>query len=305
MKIAFISGVKYGHELLSHLLEQGIDVSIIFSYNDSTRKRYSDNASFENLAEKFSIQNIQVGNINETQNIKILEEISPDLILVMGWSQIINDSILNIPKIGVIGSHPTELPKYRGRAPIPWTILKNLKESALTLFYMSSGIDNGDILDQKKFSISDIDDATSIYEKIISLGKDMLLENLPLLEMGTATRMKQDETKFIEYWKKRTPEDGHINWSSDGKEILNLIRATTHPYPGAYTFFKNSKLCIWKAEYLDKKNNTVGMLNVEKDGVEIGTGNGVIKILSISFDGVEMYANDFFLSEHTGIVLGN
>tara|TARA_Y100001949_G_scaffold176568_1_gene190494 strand:+ start:3412 stop:4329 length:918 start_codon:yes stop_codon:yes gene_type:complete len=305
MKIAFISGVKYGHELLSHLLEQGIDVSIIFSYNDSTRKRYSDNASFENLAEKFSIQNIQVGNINETQNIKILEEISPDLILVMGWSQIINDSILNIPKIGVIGSHPTELPKYRGRAPIPWTILKNLKESALTLFYMSSGIDNGDILDQKKFSISDIDDATSIYEKIILLGKEMLLENLPLLEMGTATRMKQDETKFIEYWKKRTPEDGHINWSSDGKEILNLIRATTHPYPGAYTFFKNSKLCIWKAEYLDKKNNTVGMLNVEKDGVEIGTGNGVIKILSISFDGVEMYANDFFLSEHTGIVLGN
>ena len=98
MKIAFISGVKYGHELLSHLLEQGIDVSIIFSYNDSTRKRYSDNASFENLAEKFSIQNIQVGNINETQNIKILEEISPDLILVMGWSQIINDSIL-IPSI--------------------------------------------------------------------------------------------------------------------------------------------------------------------------------------------------------------
>ena len=201
MKIAFISGVKYGHELLSHLLEKGIDISIIFSYNDSTRKKYSDNASFENLAEKFSIQNIQVENINETQNIKILEEISPDLILVMGWSQIINDSILNIPKIGVIGSHPTELPKYRGRAPIPWTILKNLKESALTLFYMRSGIDNGDILAQKKFSISDIDDATSIYEKIISLGKDMLLENFPLLDMGTATRMKQDEEKFIEYSK--------------------------------------------------------------------------------------------------------
>lgn len=305
MKIAFISGVKYGHELLSHLLEKGIDISIIFSYNDSTRKKYSDNASFENLAEKFSIQNIQVENINETQNIKILEEISPDLILVMGWSQIINDSILNIPKIGVIGSHPTELPKYRGRAPIPWTILKNLKESALTLFYMRSGIDNGDILAQKKFSISDIDDATSIYEKIISLGKDMLLENLPLLEMGTATRMKQDEEKFIEYWKKRTPEDGHIDWSSDGKEILNLIRATTHPYPGAYTFFKNSKLCIWKAEYLHQKNNTIGMLNVKKDSVEIGTGKGVIKILSISFDGVEINANDFFLTEHTGTILGN
>ena len=123
--------------------------------------------------------------------------------------------------------------------------------------------------------------------------------------MGTATRMKQDEEKFIEYWKKRTPEDGHINWSSDGKEILNLIRATTHPYPGAYTFFKNSKLCIWEAEYLHQKNNTVGMLNVKKDSVEIGTGKGVIKILSISFDGVEINANDFFLTEHTGTILGN
>ena len=89
------------------------------------------------------------------KNIILLKKSKPDLILVMGWSQLLKDELIDIPKIGIIGSHPTELPKYRGRAPIPWTILKGLTKSALTFFWIDKGVDDGDILDQEFFSISD------------------------------------------------------------------------------------------------------------------------------------------------------
>ena len=116
--------------------------------------------------EKFNIFHVKVDKINDEKNIEILEKINPDLILVMGWSQLLSLKIIQIPKFGVIGSHPTELPKYRGRAPIPWSIIKGLKESALTFFYIQEGVDDGDILDQSKFDISDNDDASSIYQKM-------------------------------------------------------------------------------------------------------------------------------------------
>ena len=128
MKIAFIGGVKFSHELLSTILSNGWDVSVVFSYEDSKKKYYSDIASFTNLTERYGIKHIQVDNINDPYNIKVLKESNPDLILVMGWSQLLTNEIIKIPRLGVIGSHPTELPKYRGRAPLPWTIIKNLHE---------------------------------------------------------------------------------------------------------------------------------------------------------------------------------
>lgn len=162
MKIVFLSGVKFGLEILNYILEKNFDVIHVFSYDESKTKMYSDYVSFDNTCTKFGINNIKVKNINDSQNIEIIKSIKPDLILVMGWSQLLTDEIISIPRYGVIGSHPTELPKYRGRAPIPWTILKNLKESALTFFYIENGIDNGDILDQQNFKISESDDATII-----------------------------------------------------------------------------------------------------------------------------------------------
>ena len=174
----------------------------------------------------------------------MINDISPDLILVIGWSQLLKNPILKIPKIGIIGSHPTELPKFRGRAPIPWCIIKNLKQSALTLFWIQEGTDNGPILEQQKFLILDDDDASTLYEKMTKMGKTMVLKNLEQIKKGKITKILQDESKFIESWPKRTPNDGQIDWKNTAKKIHTLIRASTHPYPGAYTYFKKKKLMI-------------------------------------------------------------
>lgn len=306
MKIAFIGGVEFSHELLSATLSNGWDVSIVFSYEDSKEKYYSDMASFSNLTKKYGIKHVQVDNINDSGNVKLLKEINPDLILVMGWSQLLAKEIIKIPKLGVIGSHPTELPKYRGRAPIPWTIIKNLKESALTFFYIDEGVDDGDILDQRKFALSEKDDAASIYKIIIDLGKEMLLDNLVYLKDGNAMRRKQNQNEFIENWPKRTMSDGKINWNMPAKEIHTLIRATSHPYPGAFTFFKNKKLIIWKAIYENEKFSKPGkILSVNKNEVKINTASGTVKLLSVSY-GEELENNfeQIFSENSIGEVLG-
>lgn len=303
----FISGVKFGHDLLSHILENGYEkISLIVSYDDNKKEIFSDYVSFDDLSSKFNITNLKVQNINDENNVNVIKQIKPDLILVMGWSQILKDTIIKIPKKGVIGSHPTELPKYRGRAPIPWSIIKGLKESALTFFYIQEGVDDGDIVDQQKFIISEHDDATSIYNKIINIGKEMILKNLNLIESGSVNRIKQDNSQFIEYWPKRTPDDGLIDWSNTAQEIHTLIRATTFPYPGAFTFFKNSKLRIWKASYLDEQSTGQGIvMEISDHGVKIGTGKGVVILEKISInDNPETSTSLVFSKKDINFTLG-
>ena len=285
MKIIFIGGVKFSHAILEKILSENFSVEVIFSYNESKKFFYSDMTSFDDLSQKYMIKNVKVNNINDEENVKLINEIQPDIIFVFGWSQLLKNEILKIPKLGVIGSHPTELPKYRGRAPIPWSIIKGLKESALTFFYISPGIDDGDILSQETFQITPIDDATSIYQKMIELGKKMICECLPLLETGMAKRIPQNPENFIENWSKRIPEDGRIDWTKSAKEINTLIRATTNPYPGAFTYFKNSKIIIWKSIILDSTSEGVGkIMNIVKNQIYVGTGSNILIITDYTID---------------------
>ena len=306
MKIVFISGVKFGHSLLNHILNSNLKVEAVFSYHESKKEIYSDMIDFDDLASKFNIKNFKVNNINDEINVKIINDISPDLILVIGWSQLLKNPLLKIPKIGTIGSHPTELPKFRGRAPIPWSIIKNLKESALTLFWIQEGTDNGPILAQRKFLISQHDDASSLYEKMTSLGKIMILDNLNQIKKGKIIKIVQDESKFIENWPKRTPNDGQINWKQTAKKIHTLIRASTHPYPGAYTYFKKKKLVLWKSVLIDSSIKKPGeIMKISTNELEIGTSRGIIKLISGSFNNCEIKDfKTFFSEKNLGDIIG-
>jgi len=306
MKLVCISGVKFGYEVIKHILERNYNISVIFSYNKSVQEKHSDSVSFKNLSNQYNIRNVEVDNINNPENIEILKAVKPDLILVMGWSQILKAKIIEIPSIGIIGSHPTELPKYRGRAPIPWSIIKGLKQSAETFFWIAEGTDSGDILDQQIFLISDEDDANSIYNKVTEAAKVMIIENLDLIERGIIRKSKQDETKFLEYWPKRTPEDGKIDWTQDGKNIHRLVRASTKPYPGAFTFFKGSQLIIWKVKYSDERSQGSGVImSVNDNDVKIGTGKGVISLIKVSWkNNIIVSPQKIFSKEDIGVTIG-
>ena len=307
MKIIFVSGVKFGYELLEEILKNDFEVSAVFSYNENKKSLYSDFASFDTLCENYKIKNFHVNNINDVENIKTIKSLNPDIILVMGWSQLLKNEIIQIPKLGVVGSHPTELPKFRGRAPIPWTILKELTESALTFFFIEEGIDNGDIVSQKKFKICENDDSESIYDLIIKLGKNMIIETLKDFQNNSITRIPQNEKNFVEYWSKRTPDDGKINWSKSAKDISTLIRASTHPYPGAFTFFKNLPLKIFKASYVDDNTSNPGaIISIDDKTVRIGTGNGSIYLKKIQYNSdIDILPTKIITTEDIGLFLNS
>ena len=302
LKIIYISGVQFGYELLSSLLEHEKSISLIISYEDQKKKNYSDFANFNEISKKYNVLHKQVDKINDKKNVELIRSLQPDLIFVMGWSQLLSDELIDIPKIGIIGSHPTELPKYRGRAPIPWTILKNLTQSALTFFWINPGTDEGPIENQKFFKIDQSDDASSIYKKIIDIGKNMILEDLELIESGELRKIPQDQTKFIENWPKRQPDDGKINWSKSSSDIHRLIRASTHPYPGAFTYFGKKKIKIWKATISSDKSNGIGrIMEITDDKIKVGTADSSIILQKITSDFKDLEnSKNIFLSTDIG-----
>jgi methionyl-tRNA formyltransferase len=179
--------------------------------------------------------------------VALVRRLAPDAIFVLGFSQLVPKEILNLPPKGVIGCHSTLLPTGRGRHPLIWALVKGLEESGTTFLYLDDGVDSGDILMQKRFTIRVEDDARSVYEKDKACAAAIIRETLPLLERGTAPRTPQDHSRAT-YWPKRTYRDGIIDWSRPAMETYNLIRALTRPYPGASTYSASRELKVWKAK---------------------------------------------------------
>ena len=253
----FISKIIAGKKWLKQLIKLKAEISLIITLKNN---KSSDRCSFLDISKKYNIPLLEVDDINDKEVIKKIKKINPDLIWVLGWSQIIKPEILDIPKIGCIGSHPTELPKYRGRAPIPWSIIKGLKKSALTFFWLDKGKDSGDILIQKKFLININDTAKDVYDKMISAGEEMLDGIYPKLIIGKIPRIPQDINDFIEEWPKRTEKDSEIDWSKSVLDIHNQIRAVAGLYPWAYTYINGKKLLFKKSTY---KNGKLSIERVE------------------------------------------
>jgi len=250
LKHIFVSKIIAGKEWLKTLLKKNAEIDLIITLKENTA---SDGCSFSDISNEYNIPLLKTNNINEIKVINKLKKIKTDIIWVLGWSQLLKSELINIPKIGCIGSHPTELPKYRGRAPIPWSIIKGLKESALTFFWIDEKVDSGDIIIQKKFQIDINDTAKNVYNKMISTGIKMIDEIYPKFLNGEFPHTPQNPNDFIEKWPKRTPEDSEIDWSKSNLEIHNQIRAVSGIYPWAYTYLNGKKLLFKESKYKDGK----------------------------------------------------
>ena len=251
MRIVWLSANLFGYELLKEVLKiKGVEIVAIITLNDKSKTNMYDGIE-RNRWYDFNIPVYEIENINN--EIKLLKSLHPDIAIVCGWRQMINKGILDIPTKGVIGFHPTLLPKGRGPAPIINTILEGYKKSGVTMFYLNEKVDAGDIIGQVEFDISEEDYAVDIYRKIIRGGKRLLRKYLPLLIEGNAPGVPQDE-KGATYFRKITLKDNEINLDKDSPgEISKKIRAFSYPYLGAYIKVKDKFLVIWKGEVIDAK----------------------------------------------------
>ena len=287
-RYVFIGSVEYSAHCLRALLSMNINIFDIMCPYKESAKFNSDYFDLGEVAKEFGRSVYYFRKIqDETEHIK---EKRPDVILVLGLSQIIPKHILDIPTIGCIGSHPALLPSNRGRHPIIWTLANGLARSGITLFWIDEGVDSGDIWRQKEFDVDISDNASSVYEKVKELSVEILSENLPDLERGIVKRVRQYNSK-ANYWRKRSYKDGEIDWRMSSKRIFDLVRALTTPYIGAHFIYKNKEVKIWKVEFvLDEDINKYiniepgKVISLEGNHLIIKTGDGLVKIINHEFE---------------------
>ncbi|MDM8521910.1 bifunctional UDP-4-amino-4-deoxy-L-arabinose formyltransferase/UDP-glucuronic acid oxidase ArnA [Desulfococcaceae bacterium HSG8] len=259
------------------LLRNGFDIAAIFTYTDDP----GENIWFDSVSELAASEDIPVfapDDINHPIWVNKIRELNPDIIFSFYYRDMVRQPILEIPPKGCLNLHGSLLPKYRGRCPINWVLIKGEKETGVTLHYMTPRPDDGDIVCQKTIPISDDDSALSLHEKTGSAAAEMLDDILPKIKNNTAPRIPQDNTKSL-YYGGRRPEDGEINWSGTANEIRNLVRAVTRPYPGAFSYLGDRKCLFWKITEMhgDKVTAKPGTV-ILTDPLIISCGTNAVRV---------------------------
>ena len=253
MKSILIGSVASSRVLLEEMIKIQFPVEMVFSLDEKYAQNVSGYEPIHLLAEKYGIPYKKFCKIRDKENIEIIRKINPDYIFVIGLSQLIPKEIIDLAKKGAVGFHPTPLPKYRGRAALVWQILLGVKRTKCTLFFIDEGVDSGDILGQEEYEIEENDYAIDVRRKLLVAISKLSNRVLNQIMLGTLKPQKQNSEEAT-YLLMRRPEDGKIDWSKSCKDIYTLIRAVSHPYPGAFGMYDGkNQIIIWRAEILENK----------------------------------------------------
>jgi methionyl-tRNA formyltransferase len=237
----------------------------------------------EPLARADGIAVRRCADINSVESVQHVRELRPDLMVVTGWTRLLSAELLSVPPRGVIGFHASLLPRYRGRAPVNWAILRGEAETGNTMMYLDAGTDTGDIIDQQTVSIALDDTCATVYARVGEAGGDMLRRHLRALLDGTAPRRPQGRADGPPL-SKRTPAMGITDWNRPARAVHDWIRALTWPYPGAFTFLAERKVMLWASVLGGTRAAAKAgeVLSSDADGVRVGTADGAILLTSLS-----------------------
>lgn len=246
IKVFFIGGLTNGKIVFDYLkANKYVDLVGVITYPDSF-------LGARHIAFEDDEYIIKSGKAKGYEH--YIKDVDPDLIIVAGWSELIPEEILGIPKMGVIGFHPAKLPMDRGRSVLAWQIEDGYTETALTLFKYTDYPDGGDIIGQDMIKIEKEDYISDILDKVDAATENLMKAYFPLLRQGLAMPRKQDLSEGS-FRRLRNAGNSVINWNSNSETIYNKIRAISHPYPGATTTLmiegKESNLAVWRSEIVE------------------------------------------------------
>jgi len=273
-----------GYAVMEALLALGAPIVALFTHIDDPHEEIWWR-SCADLAARNSIPVFTPDHV-DSNVIARVAALRPDVIYSVYYRHLLPDAILNSAKVGAFNLHGSLLPKYRGRAPVNWTIVNGEREAGLTLHHMVARADAGDIVAQRSCSIDDSDNALTMYRKLVPLAAEIVREYHPLIVTGRAPRVKQDLGRGS-YFGRRRPEDGRIDWRWPARRIFNLVRAVTHPYPGAFCYATGKKLFVWEARIASEDRNIGApgeIVGEIADGLEIAAGQGSLIVTRAQFE---------------------
>lgn len=286
MKTVCVSFDEIGFACFEKIHELGGDIRALVTLEDDRRASRSGQTPFEDLAGRIGCPLLKCRNINEEAIIEQLREIGPELIFVIGWSQLVKPEFIDLADGRVIGMHPTMLPKHRGRAPLPWAMIHGLGITSVSMFYIAVEADNGELIGQLDIPVYRTDTARTLYDRTLRAHVDLVARYFPLLDRDEAPRIVQDETR-ASHWEKRTPRDGIIDWCTQAERLYDWIRALGEPYPGAFTFTPRGKLVVWAADLpVALSGHRPGeVVAVDCRGALVQAGQGGLWLTRVQADG--------------------
>ncbi|APG88680.1 methionyl-tRNA formyltransferase Fmt (plasmid) [Sinorhizobium americanum CCGM7] len=278
MRIVFVGAVESSEIALEALIRMGLAPALIVTLPPELAGRHTDFADLGAVGRAAGCAVRYTSDINHPDVLEAMASAEPDLTFVIGWSQVCRQPFRNVARLGTIGFHPAALPRLRGRAVIPWTIIRGEDVTGSTLFWLDEGIDSGPILLQRLFAVAADETARSLYAKHTSNLREMVVEAVTLVETGNPPRREQDHDQ-ASYCAKRTADDGLIDWNASAASVLRLIRAVGAPYPGAFSFYDGERIRIDAAVEFENAGRYIGLVGQvqchSKRGFVVLCGDGV------------------------------
>lgn len=301
MRIIFMGTPDFSVGTLEALVEAGHEVCLVVTQPDKPKGRGKEMqyTPVKEAALKHGIEVYQPRRIREAECVEKLRQYNADIMVVIAFGQIIPKEILEMVPYGCVNVHASLLPKYRGAAPIQWSIIDGEAVTGVTTMQMDEGLDTGDMLLKTEVPITAEETGESLHDKLAKAGAALCVETLAKLQEGSIVPEKQGESPTA-YAKMLDKKLGNIDWTKSAVEIERLVRGL-NSWPSAYTYWNKKVVKIWKASVTDENSNEqVGtVVKVEKDGFYVQTGNGLLKVLELQIPGKKRMDAGAFLRGYT------
>ena len=328
IKIVYMGTPEFAESSLEAIVREGYNVTACFTQPDKMKGRSGKPvpSPVKECALKYDIPVFQPVKLREAENVQIIKELDPDMIVVAAYGQILPEDILNIPRYGCVNIHASLLPKYRGAAPIEWCVINGEKETGVTTMFMAKGLDTGDMIEKSVTPIGKDETSEELRARLAEIGAELIISTMEKIFSGDYERTPQDdaESSYAVMLKK---EMGDIDWNDPAEKIERLIRGL-QPWPCAVTGFQGKNLKIYKAEALaddevsgssalpgtdisgetDEKTIVPGMIiDRTKKHFTVKCGTGALRILSVQPEGKKKMDTAAFLNGNKvecGMMLG-
>lgn len=276
-----------GVACLQELLSQGANLVGVVTHADDP----GETIWFGSVAEAARERGIPVlapENPNAPGMVEEIRAFRPDLIFSFYYRRLLSAAILALPRLAAVNLHGSLLPKYRGRAPLNWVLVRGESKTGVTLHHMDDKADHGDIIGQREVAIATEDTALTLWRKLTAAGRLLVAEMYPQIAAGRAPRVPQDHSLATTFGRRR-PADGLIDWSRPAWDVYNLIRAVTHPFPGAFSFWGERRIFLWLA-LPPREGEAHGppgtVLGIGEGGaLRVATGRGVLEVAGLQPEG--------------------
>lgn len=305
MRIIFMGTPDFAVPCLERLIADGHEVAGVFTQPDRPKGRGNKLAPppVKETAQAYHIPVWQPESLKDGAAEQILRELSPELIVVVAYGQILPKAVLDLPALGCVNVHGSLLPKYRGAAPIQWSVLNGDEFAGVTTMYMAQGLDTGDMILSKATLIGADETSGELYERLAGIGAQALSETVALIAKGEAPRTIQPESQAT-HAPMLSREMGIIDWTKTAPQVHNLVRGMA-PWPSASTTLEGQPLKVHKVKPLDLCGEPGHVIDSEK-GI-VACGQGAVQLLEIQAQGGRKMAAQDYLRGHPvkkGTVLG-